>query len=155
MTAYAVQQDIIDRYGEDKLLLLADRAGDGQIDATVVDQALADAGASTDARLSKRGYALPLANVPAILVRINVDLAVYYLASNADVLTELMTARKQDALADLDKIAAGKIDLGLPLAEIPSGQDQAQGDPNAPQRVFTTSSLADYTDGPFDGAGSP
>lgn len=151
--AYCTQQDIVDAYGEDRLLLLADRAGDGAVDAAVVTAAIAQAGATTDTRLAKRGYALPLATVPDILKRINIDLAMYYMAANENLLSEMMTERKKDALADLDKIAAGKIELGLPLAEIPAGQDQPQGDPNAPQRVFTTQTLSDFTNGPFDESG--
>lgn len=110
---YASQQDISDRYGADRLLLLADRDGDGIVDINVVADALADARATTDSYLHER-YALPLAQVPSIVTRINVDLAVYYLANNESLLSDLVTQRKVDAISDLNKIATGKIKLDVP-----------------------------------------
>lgn len=60
--AYATRQDIIDRYGEDELIVAADHDEDGVADATVVEQGLADASDEIDAYLAGR-YTLPLAVV--------------------------------------------------------------------------------------------
>lgn len=109
---YATQQDITDRYGSDRLLLLADD-GTGNVDVTKVDNALADARATTDSYLEER-YALPLSDAPAIVVRINVDLAVFYLANNETLMSDMIRQRQKDAISDLEKIAKGTIKLDVP-----------------------------------------
>lgn len=146
---YISQQDITDAYGADRLSLLADD-GTGNLDVAKIDGAIARAEATTDTYIGKR-YALPLAAVPDILVRINVDLAVYYLATDESLMSELVDNRKKDAIADLDKIAAGKIELGLALADVPSGANQPEVAPNAPDRTFTTDSLKHYTSDRYGG----
>ncbi len=110
---YIAQSDIEEAIGSDRLLLLADRDGDGTADPDVVAAKIADAAATTDSYLHER-YALPLSDVPKILVRINVDLAVYYLASDENLLSDLIMQHKVDAISDLGKIAAGKIKLDVP-----------------------------------------
>jgi phage gp36-like protein len=128
---YATQQNIADRYGNDRLLLLADRDGDGIVDTNIVNDALADARATTDSYLHER-YQLPLSQVPAIVVRINVDLAMYYMANNESLLSDLITQRKVDALNDLTKIAAGKIKLDVPSPPTVGGGVTLQTSP----RIF-------------------
>ncbi|KAB7624325.1 gp436 family protein [Alkalilimnicola sp. S0819] len=111
---YATEQDIIDRYGEEALVLAADRDGDGQADAGVVDRALADATAEVDTYLAAR-YALPLASTPAVLTRLTVDIAVYRLSPAADAGTDERRQRYEDATALLSRIARGGVSLGLPV----------------------------------------
>ena len=48
MAVYATLQDLQTRFGEDALLIAADRDGDNQVDAEVVEQALEDADAEID-----------------------------------------------------------------------------------------------------------
>lgn len=76
--AYATQQDLIDRFGEEDILQLADRDEDGAIDAAVTAKALADADALIDGYVGKR-HDLPLAQVPPLLTRLAVDLAYFFL----------------------------------------------------------------------------
>jgi len=109
---YAAQQDIADRYGNDRLLLLAPD-GQGGVDATTVQQALDDARGTIDSYLEER-YKLPLAKVPPIITRIAVDLAVYYMANDETLQTEMVINRQKNAISDLDKIATGKIKLDVP-----------------------------------------
>lgn len=119
---YATVQDIIDRYGEEALLLLADRDGDGTVDQEVVDRARADAGALIDSYLATK-YELPLTTMPPVLVPLAVDIIVYRLASEADVATEERRQRYDDALATLTRISKGAVSLGLadPPAQSPGG----------------------------------
>ncbi|MDH5185171.1 MAG: DUF1320 domain-containing protein [Gammaproteobacteria bacterium] len=109
---YATAQDIIDRYGNDQLLLIADRDGDGLVDAAVVDQALADASAEIDAYLATR-YELPMAPVPTVLVRVCVDIVMYRLAADADMATEEKRIRFDDVITLLSRISTGKVSLGV------------------------------------------
>jgi phage gp36-like protein len=111
---YATQQQATDRYGADALLVIADRDGDGVIDADVLDQALADASAEIDTYLAAR-YQLPLATVPEVLVRLCVDITVYRLAADADMATDERRKRYEDAVALLVRISKGDVSLGLPV----------------------------------------
>lgn len=118
--AYASQQDIVDRYGEGELLLLADRDADGAVDLDVIAQALADSDAEIDAYLAAR-YQLPLTTVPTVLKRLAVDILVYRLASGAGTATEERRKRYEDAVALLRRIAKGEVSLGLPEAPASTG----------------------------------
>lgn len=111
--AYAVQQDITDRYGEAFLTTLADRNGDGIVDAAAVSKALADASTEIDSYLAAR-YPLPLAVVPEVLTRLAVDIAVYRLGyapgAGAD---ESKRERYEDAVALLRDLSKGTASLGI------------------------------------------
>ena len=122
MPSYATQQDIIDRYGEETLLLLADRDDDQVIDGTVVDQALADASAEIDTYVAAK-YPLPLPSVPDALVRLCVDIAIYRMAASSDVATEEQRKRYEDARTLLRRISLGESSLGLP--EPPASTNEA------------------------------
>ena len=108
---YATQQDIIDRYGEETLLIVADADLDDEIDAGKVQRALQDASDEIDSHIGKR-YALPLEQTPRILVRLAVDIALYRL-SPQDGHTEEKRKRYEDAVKVLKNIATGDISLGL------------------------------------------
>jgi phage gp36-like protein len=107
---YASQQTLIDRFGEDELIQLTDRANLGAIDATVVARALADADAEINGYLSTR-YTLPLSPVPAVLEKLACDIARYQLFENA--VTEIVKERYENAIRFLKDVAAGKVTLGV------------------------------------------
>ncbi|MBP9100479.1 MAG: DUF1320 domain-containing protein [Nitrosomonas sp.] len=108
---YATQQNLIDRFGEDELIQLTDRAGLGVIDATVINRALGDADATINGYLAAR-YTLPLSNpVPEILERLACDIARYALFE--DQVTDIVEKRYKDAIARLRDVSAGKAELGI------------------------------------------
>lgn len=110
---YATRQDIIDIYGSDALTVAADRDGDGQEDAGVVDQALADATELMDSYIGAK-YALPLPTpAPDVLRPICVDLAFYRLSQGAHALTEEIEKRETRAIAWLKDVARGVVSLGI------------------------------------------
>lgn len=117
--AYATQDDLVDRFGETELAQLADLIGNGEIDPAVVGRALGDADAEIDAALLGR-YALPLAGVPPLLVRVACDLAreTLYADHPHDEVKE-RAKRARDVLAG---IAAGKLRLD---AAVPTQADPA------------------------------
>lgn len=105
---YATQQDLIDLFGETEVLQLADRDGVGAADPKVLTRALTDAGAAIDGYLASR-YRLPLATVPAALVRVTCDLARYYLCvAPEDTVKDRYTA----AVRFLQAVAKGEVNLG-------------------------------------------
>ena len=121
--AYATQQDIIDRYGNDALFVVADRDNDNVIDAVVVDGALSDATDEINAYVASK-YALPLATVPPVLKRMCVDIALYRLSPDGSY-TEEKRQRYEDAVKLLTKFSNGDASLGLPENSTP---DSAVGD---------------------------
>ena len=116
--AYATLQEIIDRYGEDDLLMAADRDGDDEVDTAAVDRALADASAEIDTYLAAR-YNLPLPHTPAVLQRLCVDITLYRLAFNAVGNTEERRQRYDDAVALLVRISKGDVSLGVSTEATP------------------------------------
>ena len=133
---YATAPDIIDRHGEDVLVLLADRDGDGVADEGVINQALTDAASEIDTYLAPK-YDLPLETVPPILTRLAVDIAVYRLSPESDAGTEERRLRYEDAVALLKRLATRTAALDL------AGDDgEALSRPrrvrvSAPGRVFS------------------
>lgn len=110
--AYASVQNLIDRYGQDQVLVLADRDNDGEPDAEVTARAIADADAEIDAHLAGR-YQLPLASVPPVLERIACDIIMYRLCNEPSLVTEESRKRFDDAQASLKRIESGKMSLGM------------------------------------------
>ncbi len=140
--SYATRQEMIDRFGEDELIQLTDRANPpaGVIDNNVLDAALADADAEIDGYLQAR-YSLPLASVPLSIKRLARDIARYYLYD--DGVPAVVAERYKEATRTLERISSGVVQLGL----------DASGDTTQPSTtpetvsgtpVFTEQSLADY-----------
>lgn len=134
---YTTQQNLIERFGESEIVALSDRDGDDVIDAAVMAKALADADAEIDSYIGK-AYALPLATVPARVVDLAQDIALYKLyASNPP---EDVVRRYKDALAFLVNVSKGLAVLpGLDGAE--PAPASAGVDVSGPDRIFSRDSL--------------
>lgn len=140
--AYAVRQDLIDRYGEQPLVQATDRADPptGLIDDAVLDRAIGDAEAEIDAHLATR-YTLPLATVPEVLTRWTCAIAYYLLLGEAA--GEQAKKRYEDVMKSLRLVAAGEITLGTDASsQVVATAGGARA--SAPDRVFSDDSLADY-----------
>lgn len=139
---YATQQDMLDRFGEEELLQLADRDDSGVIDTAVLDAVLKDAEELIDSYLAKR-YQLPLSNVPQSLVRISASIARYFLYKDEP--TDAAQKGYDNAIAWLKDIAAGKALLDAEGVE----PDAAAAEPSivTPGRTFDDCTLEDYIDG--------
>ncbi len=107
--AYCTQQNIIDRYGNEELLLIVDRDDDGVLDSAVIDLAIADAAAEIDSYLGTV-YTLPLNSTPAVLTIYACDIARYRLYD--DRTTDEVSARYHQAIKWLKMVAEGKATLG-------------------------------------------
>lgn len=116
--SYFARQDYVDRHGEQELLQLTDRDGDGIEDSGVLDKAAADADAEINAYLGAR-YALPLASTPELLKRIARDLVRYFLFDQRA--PEEVRLRYQRAIKLLESIRNGDTSLGLPALSTPAG----------------------------------
>lgn len=135
-------QDMLDRFGEEELVNLTDRAEprSNAVDAAVVERALDDASALIDGYLAAR-YTTPLSTVPALVVAWCCTIARVKLYK--DGITEALRQDFEDALSQLHDVAAGR--LQLPIAA-PSGQapvgGAARGVSAAP--VFTADALRGF-----------
>lgn len=136
---YATQQNLVDRFGSEELLALADRDGDDAVDTAVVDAALADADALIDSYIGRR-YTLPLASTPARLVTVAATIARYELA--ADRPTEQMRQDYDDAVAWLRDVAAGRAELQIEGDE-PTGE-AVTIKTSGPERVFSRTTLRGF-----------
>lgn len=133
---YASQSDIVEIYGEQSLIV-ADRDGDGTPDAAAIARALTSASDEIDSHIAVR-YPLPLAAVPGILRQHAVDIAAYRLAQTADVLTEELRQRYEDAVSHLRRIAEGKAALVFPPVAPGEGEEEdPEGLADSPQPIVT------------------
>nr|OAM18008.1 hypothetical protein A7P90_09045 [Eikenella corrodens] len=89
------RQDLIDRFGEDELVVLTDREGRGVIDDEVLNRAIEDAEAETAAYIQAAGLVLP--SPPKVLVIKVCDIARYYLHDNGE--TQVVLDRYKQAIA--------------------------------------------------------
>ncbi len=113
---YASATDITDLMGDDMLIRLADRDGDGIYDDAKVTRALDDASALIDGYIAAR-VPLPLITVPPVLKNLTIDIAVYRLSTDAALLAEDVRTRYEDAIKFLRDVAAGKAQIPQPKPE--------------------------------------
>jgi phage gp36-like protein len=109
---YATRADLEKHLAPEELIQLTDDDRDGAADAGVIEQALADAQAEIDGYVATR-YQLPLAETPALLRRVAVDLALARLYARRDLTTEARAKQHDDAVALLKRLADGTVTLGL------------------------------------------
>lgn len=134
---YATQSDMVDRFGQTEVAQLTDLVNGAVINTAVLGRALGDADAEIDARVGAR-YALPLASVPPVLVRVAADIARYFLW--ADAASEQVRNRYKDAIGLLDKIATGHV--RLPAAEpLAPGGTAVATIGRSPERQFGADAL--------------
>lgn len=122
--AYTSLADLTDRYGEDTLVSLTDRAdvATGVIDTDVIGQALVSADALIDGYIGGR-YALPLAETPPLIADLAQAIAFHRLHRYDP--PPQVKEDKADALKTLEGIARGTV--RLPIAGIEPAGTGASG----------------------------
>ncbi|MBP0439438.1 gp436 family protein [Tianweitania sediminis] len=140
---YATKQDLIDRFGSTELEQLTDRVNrpPSTIDDVTLERALTDASALADGYLRKV-VALPLQDVPPVLVKKVADIARYYLHGKAADKEGPVLRAYNEAVSWLKDVARGLIELSGPAGGAdpqPAGGGQIRT--SAPNRTFTRDSL--------------
>jgi len=120
--SYATPDDMLAAFGEDTLIELTDRAEVGAVDQTILAAALAAADAEIDAYVA-RVAVLPLPRVPGVLRGIGVSIARWRLSDQPDGRERV---DYEDAVRQLEQIAKGLIDLGLPAGGDPPARTRPQ-----------------------------
>lgn len=139
---YATQQNMIDRFGQQELIELTDRAAPrtDAIVAGVLDRALDDADAEINGHLGAK-FTLPLSPVPNVLERIACDIARYYLYDER--VTEAVKDRYNNAVKFLKGVVSGEITIGVDADSltpaVSGGPEYVAADP-----VFSRDKLDDF-----------
>ncbi|MDP2786609.1 MAG: DUF1320 domain-containing protein [Pseudomonadota bacterium] len=118
---YATLTTLNAQFGAREVVALTDRDMDGVPDQAVLDDALAAADSLIDSYIGRR-YALPLADVPKLLVTLAGTLVRYQLSGAGVTETDPTRDRYRDAIKLLEAIRDGNIHLGPD----PAGDQPAQ-----------------------------
>jgi len=139
---YCTQANLLDRIDEATLVMLTDESGDGEVDEAKVAAAIADADATIDAYCQGR-YTIPLTPVPAKILQVSVDIALFNLYSRSDLeMPEVRKERNKEAIRFLEMTAAGKINLGAATPAQANTDNAVNIESGA--RVFTRGKLSGF-----------
>lgn len=121
MTLYCTPADLLNRYGLTEVLQVAAAHDGAMVDMAKAGRACADASDLVDGYLRQR-YQLPLTEVPSLLTRLACAIARHDLHLGGDRQpTEQVVAERNQALAFLKDVQAGRADLGLaPSGGVPA-----------------------------------
>ena len=140
--SYCTQDDLLKLVPELELAQITAEAGDVP-DAAVVAEAIAQAGAEIDSYLAVR-YQLPLAETPARVKSLAVDLALYHLYSRRSVAPEVRRQKYEDAITFLKLVGAGRAEIiGAAGVEM-SGDAQEVTEVTSATRVFSRETMGDW-----------
>lgn len=147
--AYSTQSDLLEQIPESGLIELTDDAGSGEIDASVVARAIADADAEIDGYCAAR-YPLPFSPVPVMIRKISVDIAIYNLYSRRDLaIPDERQKRYDNAIRFLKDVSKGFVTLG---ADTPADDNDSgpEATTKKSDRIFTRGKTSDGSAGTLD-----
>jgi phage gp36-like protein len=140
---YCSLDDIRRQLPEAVVTILTDDAITGSVDEGVVADAIADADAEINAWLGGR-YKVPFSQVPDVIRKISIDIAVYNLDSRRDgALPEVRKDRYRNAVKLLESIAKGIVTIGAEESVTPAGPADLPRY-GAPDPVFTRETLKGF-----------
>ncbi len=114
MSAYIAIDDLQTAFGAAEILALTDRDDDGTPDPDIADDAINSACSEMDGYFVGGGYTVPLAPVTPVVKRIALNVARYYLYTDAA--PDIVTQNYQAAVKWLKDVAAGAVRLGTDAA---------------------------------------
>lgn len=136
---YCDVDDLKTRIPEERLIELTDDEGVGMVNLGRVSEAITKADGTIDSYLAER-YAVPLNPCPVIIKSASEDLAIYNLYTRTqDVVPESRQKANDNAVKLLEKIAAGKLSLGV--ADPPEETNTGGISVTAPEPIFPDSEL--------------
>lgn len=107
--SYCTVADLVVRFGEREMINLSS-PGQTQVDAIVLNKAIADASAEIDGYVSSR-YQLPLTPVPTVLTRTCANMARYYLYN--DKMIDAVKVNYEGSIHFLRDVSKGTVSLGV------------------------------------------
>ena len=141
--AYCTIEDIQGRITEDDLIRMTDEFGTGLPDTDKIADAIAEAEAEVDSYCAKR-HTVPFQSpVPAMIVKVCKDIAVYNVYFLKNAASEKVSDRYQKAVSYLKDVAKGIVDLGGEAApEIDDGGPAAGK--SSDSRTFSLDSMGGF-----------
>ena len=141
--AYCTIEDIQGRITEDDLIRMTDEFGTGLPDTDKIADAIAEAEAEVDSYCAKR-HTVPFAPpVPAMIVKVCKDIAVYNVYALKNAAHEDISDRYEKAVSYLKDVAKGIVDLTGPAApEIDDGGPAASK--SSDSRIFSMDSMEGF-----------
>lgn len=143
--AYITQTDLLDRVSQKQLIQLTDDAEAGTVDATKVNDCIADAESEIHFYAAKK-YSVPFTTpVPPLVISLDKDIATYNLWRRrpAIKMPDQVRTAYQDAVKKLEKIADGTGTLGIDPPPAASTQGSS-GEIFGPARVFDRDKLGGF-----------
>lgn len=145
--AYCIIDDVKKMIEEAKLIRLTDDENLGDINSDRLQEAINSAAEEIDTYIGGR-VALPISgDVPPILSKLNVDLAIYNVYSRVkESIPEVRAERYKAAIRFLEKLSEGKISIGCQPPPDPPGEgDYAGGNQvNARDKIFNETTMDKY-----------
>ncbi len=131
--------------GEERLTQLSDYSKDGEIDPTVVDDAIADAEALIDS-YARKVFSTPFeAPIPPIIVTMAKKLAVYNLKERRGVINDADRLEHEDRIQWLENLAKGVVDPGIAPSPSPSGHNRSTATERPSAKRVSRKSLEGYS----------
>jgi phage gp36-like protein len=150
---YLTAAEFVERFTErEAVMLSAESATQTTVDTVRLERGLTDASAVVDGYLARR-FALPLQDVatlapivPDMIKRLTGDIARYLLTGTHVRETDAIRTRYKDAVDLLDRIATGKVSMGIELvmASSPSAPVGGASAVRSGGRMFGDEGLGGY-----------
>jgi phage gp36-like protein len=150
MGTYIQQSDLQGKLGVNKLTQLADPDGTGEIQTSIVNDAIAAAEGRLEAYLRTR-YSLPVPATP-LVIALCLDLAIFSLFQDASTVDDGVYKVRKDAhdsaVKTLEAIHSGRAALDIPAAEetktSPGSENEVLRGSEESPGIFTNRNLRSY-----------
>jgi len=142
MGSYITSADLATRLESAVLIALTDDANEGEVNAAVEEQAIAEAEGEFNSYASAR-YGIPVSPVEAMVKKICLDLAVKNLYARRGRIPEDVRADHKEAVDWLSKLATGKVVLAAAENASPDERVTGAGVVAGGERLFTRETLKD------------
>lgn len=139
--AYCTQTDLQDQIPSATLIQLTDDAGAGAVVLAVIAKAIADADAEINSYCASR-YSVPLSPVPAMILKISVDIAIYNLYARRKGAPDDRKIRYDNAIRFLRDVSKGAVTLGAASPSPANTGDTVSFDGD--DRIFTRGKMDGY-----------
>ena len=137
--AYCAKSDILEQMDEDVLIQLTDDDDTGAVVDAKITRAIVNADAEIDSYCGTK-YTVPFTTVPAIILMVSVDIAIYNLYARRRGATESVKERYDDRIAFLKDVSKGLATLGEDDPDgVPSSADYPEI--SSSDRIFSREKL--------------
>ena len=142
--AYSTTTDLLARITSQTLVQLTDTGGTGNVDDTIVGNAIADSDSMINAMIAPV-YQVPLTSVPPVIKEISATMSIYRLHLFRSVDPGVWKDEYERALMFLRSVAEGKAKLEGVVAEPPtSGSLSDSVDFDSQKRSFSRDDLKEW-----------